>query len=90
MIVIIFFFLQIVFSLTPFALSFVISYEKRNDIYMLLLVYVQGKKECFASCLFVCYDVIRPDVALELAWMNNMIDFAFPYLLQVCPLSSYA
>ncbi|KAM7256318.1 hypothetical protein ACFE04_012059 [Oxalis oulophora] len=42
----------------------------------------QGKKECFAACLFVCYDVIRPDVALELAWMNNMIDFAFPYLLQ--------
>lgn len=44
---------------------------------------VQGKKECFASCLFVCYDLIRADVALELAWMNNMIDFAFPYLLQV-------
>ncbi|KAG4966379.1 hypothetical protein JHK82_040561 [Glycine max] len=49
-----------------------------------LLVYFieQEKKECFASCLFVCYDIIRPDVALELAWMNNMIDFAFPYLLQ--------
>ncbi|CAL0315619.1 unnamed protein product [Lupinus luteus] len=49
-----------------------------------LLVYFieQGKKECFASCLFVCYDIIRPDVALELAWMNNMIDFAFPFLLQ--------
>lgn len=45
---------------------------------------MQGKKECFASCLFVCYDLIRADVALELAWMNNMIDFAFPYLLQVC------
>ncbi|PKA50598.1 Clathrin heavy chain 1 [Apostasia shenzhenica] len=49
-----------------------------------LLVYFieQGKKECFASCLFVCYDLIRPDVAFELSWMNNMIDFAFPYLLQ--------
>ncbi|OAY74815.1 Clathrin heavy chain 1 [Ananas comosus] len=49
-----------------------------------LLIYFieQGKKECFASCLFICYDLIRPDVALELAWMNNMIDFAFPYLLQ--------
>ncbi|KAK8629636.1 hypothetical protein V6N13_078469 [Hibiscus sabdariffa] len=49
-----------------------------------LLVYFieQGKKECFTSCLFVCYDLIRPDVALELAWINNMIDFAFPYLLQ--------
>jgi clathrin heavy chain len=49
-----------------------------------LLVYFveQGKKECFATCLFVCYDLIRPDVALELAWINNMIDFAVPYLLQ--------
>ncbi|KAJ6350385.1 hypothetical protein OIU78_006534 [Salix suchowensis] len=49
-----------------------------------LLVYFieQGKKECFASCLFVCYDLIQPDIALELAWINNMIDFAFPYLLQ--------
>ena len=44
---------------------------------------IQGKKECFATCLFVCYDLIRPDVALELAWINNMLDFAFPYLLQV-------
>jgi len=43
-----------------------------------------GKKECFASCLSTCYDLIRPDVALELAWKNNMMDFAFPYLLQVC------
>ncbi|EFJ13237.1 hypothetical protein SELMODRAFT_157554 [Selaginella moellendorffii] len=42
----------------------------------------QQKKECFASCLFTCYDLIRPDVALELAWINNMIDFSFPYLLQ--------
>jgi hypothetical protein len=48
---------------------------------------MQGKKECFASCLFVCYDLIRVDVALEHAWMHNMIDFAFPYLLQVCNLS---
>ncbi|VAI30580.1 unnamed protein product [Triticum turgidum subsp. durum] len=49
-----------------------------------LLVYFigQGKKECFASCLFICYDLIRADVALELAWTNNMLDFAFPYLLQ--------
>ena len=44
---------------------------------------IQGKKESFATCLFVCYDLIRPDVALELAWINNIIDLAFPYLLQV-------
>src|SRR4051812_17116961 len=51
------------------------------------LIIMQGKKECFASCLFVCYDLIRADIVLELAWMHNMIDFAFPYLLQVCVLS---
>ncbi|TKY47560.1 Clathrin heavy chain 1 [Spatholobus suberectus] len=55
-----------------------------RDLAEELLVYYidQGKKECFASCLFVCYDLIRADIALELAWMHNMIDFAFPYLLQ--------
>ncbi|CAN7051173.1 unnamed protein product [Brassica oleracea var. botrytis] len=56
-----------------------------HDLAEQLLVYFieQGKKECFATCLFVCYDLIRSDVALELAWMNNMVDFAYPYLLQV-------
>merc|ERR1712083_964571 len=39
-------------------------------------------KECFAACLYTCYDLIRPDVALELAWRNNMLDFAMPYLVQ--------
>jgi clathrin heavy chain len=43
---------------------------------------MQGKKECFASCLYTCYDLIRPDVALELAWFNGIIDFAVPYVLQ--------
>lgn len=51
-----------------------------------VVLLLQGKKECFAACLFVCYDVIRPDVALELAWINNMIDVALPYLLQVTAL----
>lgn len=41
----------------------------------------QGKKECFVSCLSTCYNLIQPDVALELAWKNNMMDFSFPYLL---------
>mmetsp|Transcript_30328 Transcript_30328/g.70760 ORF Transcript_30328/g.70760 Transcript_30328/m.70760 type:complete len:1710 (-) Transcript_30328:179-5308(-) len=40
-------------------------------------------KECFAACLFTCYDQIRPDVALELAWRKNMMDFGMPYLIQV-------
>nr|BAD94884.1 hypothetical protein [Arabidopsis thaliana] len=60
------------------------SQSGEHELAEQLLVYFieQGKKECFATCLFVCYDLIRPDVALELAWINNMMDFAFPYLLQ--------
>ncbi|XP_059069405.1 clathrin heavy chain 1-like [Cryptomeria japonica] len=55
-----------------------------HDLAEELLVYFveHANKECFASCLFICYDLIRPDVALELAWMNDMIEFVFPYLLQ--------
>jgi len=39
--------------------------------------------ECFAACLFQCYDLLRPDVILELAWRHNIIDFAMPYMIQV-------
>ena len=42
-----------------------------------------GKKECFAGCLFTCYDLLRPDVILELAWRHNIMDFAMPYIVQV-------
>ncbi|WPT18138.1 Clathrin heavy chain 1 [Picochlorum sp. SENEW3] len=38
--------------------------------------------ECFAACLYTCYDLIRPDVALELAWKNKMMDTVMPYMIQ--------
>jgi clathrin heavy chain len=40
-------------------------------------------KECFAACHFTCYELINPDVGLELAWRKNMLDFAMPFLIQV-------
>jgi len=40
-------------------------------------------KECFAACLYTCYDHIRPDSAMELAWRSGKLDFAMPYLIQV-------
>merc|ERR1719219_1286754 len=43
----------------------------------------ENMKECFAACLFTCYELINPDVGLELAWRNNMLDFAMPFLIQV-------
>lgn len=44
---------------------------------------LEGKKECFASCLFTCYDMLRPDVVLETAWRHNIMDFSMPYFIQV-------
>ncbi|XP_016119925.1 clathrin heavy chain 1-like [Sinocyclocheilus grahami] len=43
----------------------------------------EDKKECFAACLFTCYDLLRPDVVLETAWRHNIMDFAMPYFIQV-------
>lgn len=40
-------------------------------------------KECFAACLFTCFELVRPDVVLELAWRHNIFDYAMPYLIQV-------
>lgn len=42
-----------------------------------------GKKDCFAACLYTCYDLLRPDVIMELAWRHNIMDFAMPFLIQV-------
>merc|ERR1719460_2404257 len=50
----------------------------------LLRYFVEANmKECFAACLFTCYDLINPDTGLELAWRTNMLDFAMPFLIQV-------
>ncbi|MEW5307198.1 MAG: hypothetical protein WDW36_009606 [Sanguina aurantia] len=42
-----------------------------------------GDKECFAATLYTCYDLIKADTVLELAWLHGLMDFAFPYLIQV-------
>lgn len=39
-------------------------------------------KSCFAACLFTCYKFIRPDIVLELAWRNELVEFAMPYMVQ--------
>jgi len=58
--------------------------SKKTEVAEGLLEYFvsEGRKECFAAALYTCYDVIRPDVALELAWRHKLIDFAFPFLIQ--------
>jgi len=59
--------------------------SKKQDIAESLLDFFVNNelKECFSACLFTCYDIIKPDVVLELAWKKKIIDFAFPYLIQV-------
>jgi len=43
----------------------------------------QENTECFAATLYTCYDFVKPDVALELAWRHKFLDFAMPYLIQI-------
>ncbi|KAJ9113109.1 hypothetical protein QFC20_001997 [Naganishia adeliensis] len=42
-----------------------------------------GNKDCFAATLYVCFDLLRPDVVAEMSWRHGLSDFAFPYNLQV-------
>uniref|UniRef100_A0A4W4EFJ0 Clathrin heavy chain linker core motif domain-containing protein n=1 Tax=Electrophorus electricus TaxID=8005 RepID=A0A4W4EFJ0_ELEEL len=43
----------------------------------------EGQRECFAACLFTCYDLLAPDVVLELAWRHGLLDLAMPFFTQV-------
>eukprot|EP00033_Pygsuia_biforma_P001350 GCRY01001529.1.p1 GENE.GCRY01001529.1~~GCRY01001529.1.p1 ORF type:complete len:1614 (+),score=231.96 GCRY01001529.1:130-4971(+) len=49
---------------------------------LLLFFLTHGEKECFSSTLFSCYDFVRPDVVLELAWKYQAFNEAFPYFIQ--------
>jgi len=42
----------------------------------------KGLSECFGAMLFTCYELIRPDVVLELAWRNGLMDYAMPFMIQ--------
>jgi len=59
--------------------------SKNAEVAEDLLAYFLDHKayDCFAACLFQCYDLLHPDVILELAWKHKIMDFAMPYLIQV-------
>lgn len=49
----------------------------------LLRYFVENSdKECFCATLYTCYDLVKPDVAMELAWRNGLIDYVMPYMIQ--------
>lgn len=35
---------------------------------------------CFTAALYTCYDLVRPDTVLELAWRHGYTDFAMPFM----------
>jgi len=39
-------------------------------------------KELFAAMLYTCYELIQPDVALEIAWRSDLMEFAMPFFIQ--------
>lgn len=41
----------------------------------------KDKAPCFAACLYTCYEIIDPDTVMEIAWMNNLREFAMPYFI---------
>lgn len=38
--------------------------------------------QCFAATLFTCYDFVKADVALELAFRNGIMDYVMPFMIQ--------
>merc|ERR1712194_810393 len=41
-----------------------------------------SEKECFCATLYTCFAHVRPDVALELGWLNGYQHFIMPFLIQ--------
>jgi len=41
-----------------------------------------SEKECFCATLYTCFSHVRPDVALELGWLNGYHHFITPFLIQ--------
>lgn len=39
-------------------------------------------KELFAAMLYTCYEVIKPDVVLEIAWRFGLLEYIVPYFIQ--------
>jgi len=39
-------------------------------------------KSCFAACLFTCFDLIKPDIVLELSWKHDLFQLSMPFMIQ--------
>eukprot|EP00735_Rhodelphis_limneticus_P001188 TRINITY_DN1175_c0_g1::TRINITY_DN1175_c0_g1_i1::g.17251::m.17251 TRINITY_DN1175_c0_g1::TRINITY_DN1175_c0_g1_i1::g.17251 ORF type:complete len:1683 (-),score=736.73,sp/P49951/CLH1_BOVIN/59.31/0.0,Clathrin/PF00637.15/1.2e+02,Clathrin/PF00637.15/8.9e-19,Clathrin/PF00637.15/3.4e-18,Clathrin/PF00637.15/2.2e-29,Clathrin/PF00637.15/1.7e-30,Clathrin/PF00637.15/6.4e-29,Clathrin/PF00637.15/3.3e-25,Clathrin/PF00637.15/3.4e-31,Clathrin_propel/PF01394.15/0.011,Clathrin_propel/PF01394.15/2,Clathrin_propel/PF0 len=43
----------------------------------------ENNEGCFGACLYTCYDIVRPETALEMAWLRGYLDIAMPFMIQV-------
>ena len=43
----------------------------------------------FSVCLYTCYELIKPDVVLELCWRYNLMDYGMPFMIQGINLLKY-
>lgn len=41
----------------------------------------KGEKEFVTVALYTCYDVLKPDVVMELAWRYNLMEFCMPFFI---------
>merc|ERR1711957_1152495 len=41
-----------------------------------------SEKECFCATLYTCFSHVRPDVVLDLGWLNGYHHFIMPFLIQ--------
>jgi clathrin heavy chain len=42
-----------------------------------------GNKECFGALLYICFDLLHPDLVEELSWQHGLNDFYMPYKIQI-------
>ena len=61
-----------------------VALSKDSNLVMDLIKFFveHHEKECFTAALYTCYDLVSPDVVLELAWRHGLHDVAMPYLIQ--------
>ena len=50
----------------------------------LLLWFLDRKNyTCYSATLYQCYDLLHPDVVMELSWKNDIMQYSMPYFVQV-------
>ena len=60
------------------------SHSGSSEVAEELLTYFvdTGNRECYAAMLFACYDLLSPDVVMEVSWRHALNDFTMPYQIQ--------